>query len=139
MAKNKNVPTLNSMAPAAPAPDGAPAPAKVKKIRALRVPMQADLRAKLEEVAKSENITPAQAVRNMLATAWGITLETAKTGGATKKYDSPEERKAASKERRATKAALLALLVSKHAGDIDALKAEAAKIASTPKEVAPSA
>lgn len=91
-----------------------------KKVRALRVPMQANLREKLEAQAKAEKTTPAQIIRQMLSTAYSIKLEAAARGGSPKKYASKEERVAASKERRAAKKDLIKELLAAHAAALAA-------------------
>ena len=111
-----------------PAADGA-APAegtKAKKNRkprnAISVPTTPELRAKLDETAKAESKSVRQIVAERLAASFGVAAPAPRTRT---QYETPEAKKEASKARRQTKAALLKMLMDKHAGELDTLKAEA--------------
>lgn len=131
-------------------PDGAAAtagteqaaPKRTKKRQEggyLYIPTPAVLRTKLDEEAKSKNISVRELVSQKLATEYGVELP---KPVERKKYATPEERKAAVNAQRKNKNALVALMMEKYAGQMEALQkeleakmaAEAAAAASAPAD-----
>lgn len=101
-----------------------------EEVISLNVRVPNALRLKIAETAKEKNTSVPQLVSEMLATAYEFELPKPKRAARVKKYDSPEERKAAQKkaqahQRMVTKAILRAVEQGTIPGlDVDALVAQ---------------
>lgn len=95
--------------------------------RALRLPLQPNLKEAVTKAAAEAKKTPTIYIRDLLAEKFGIKIEATTTGGGKKKYASKDERKAASKERRIAKAELVKKLLAKHEAEAAAEAAKQAK------------
>lgn len=128
--------TQTPATPEAPAADGA-APKRTKKRQEggyLYIPTPKVLRDKLDAEAAEKKVSVRELVSQKLATEYKVELP---KPVERKKYATPEERKAAVNQQRKTKNALVALMMEKYAGQMEALQKELeAKMAAEAAEAA---
>lgn len=102
---------------------GQEAQAKTTKPRnGVYVQTPAQLRERLEAEAAAVGKTPAVYVRDLLATQWGVELPPAPTRTV---YSSPDEKKAAQKQKRQSRNELIKQLLAQHKAALEAQQAGA--------------
>lgn len=119
LAKQNNAPATPAQAPVAPvagaqATPATPAPVKAKKPKkAIRVPAPQILQDAVAKAATEAKVAPAIYIRNLVAGHLNVTLPATVTRTRTT-YASKDEKKDAQKARRASKAAMVKMLIARY-------------------------